>query len=73
MKGQFPLEKISADYKFCRVGVDFAGSFYIKLVHTRRSTIVKTHTCIIVHLSVKATHIEAVSDLSTKAFIACLK
>ena len=69
--GKLPLERISADYMFCRVGGDFTGPFHIKLGHTRSPIIVKAYTCIFVCLLVKATHIEAVLDMSTEAFIAC--
>ena len=69
--GQLPLEGISADYMFCQVDGDFTGLFHIKLGHTCRPTIVKAYTCIFVCQLVKATHIEAVLDMSTEAFIAC--
>ena len=70
--GQLPLERISADYMFCRVGGDFTGPFHIKLGHTCRPTIVKAYTCIFVCLLVKATHIEAVSNLSMEGGLYCL-
>ena len=69
-----PLAGISEDYVFCSIGVDInAVPFHIKLGHTCRPTIVKAYTCIFVCLFVKASHIDAVSDLSLEAFIACLK
>ena len=35
--------------------------------------IIKAYICVFVSLSVKAVHIEAVSDLTTEAFLACLR
>ena len=39
----------------------------------RKPTIIKAYVCIFVSLSVKAVHLELVSDLSTDAFIASLR
>ena len=70
--GQLPIERTFADYMSCRVGGDFTGPFHIKLGHTCRPTIVKAYTCIFVCLLVKATHIEAVSNLSMEGGLYCL-
>ncbi len=40
---------------------------------TRKPVIVKSYVCVFVSLSVRAVHLELVSDLSTDAFIACLR
>ena len=53
--------------------MDFAGPFLMKKGHTRRPVIVKTYICLFVCFSTKATHLEAVSDLTTESFLACLK
>ena len=39
---------------------------------TRRPTIVKAYVAVVVSLSVKAVHLEAVSDLTAEAFLACM-
>ena len=57
---------------FNRVGVDYAGPFYVKYGYVRKPTLVKSYVCVFVSLSIKAVHLELVSDLSTEAFIACL-
>ena len=71
--GQLPIERISPDLVFDRVGVDYAGPIYVKYGYVRKPTLVKSYVCVFVSLSVKAVHLELVSDLSTEAFIACLR
>ena len=71
--GQLPAERVSPDSVFSKAGLDYAGPFYIKQGNVRKPTIVKAYACLFVSLSVKAIHIELVSDLTTAAFIACLR
>ena len=58
---------------FDRVGVHYAGPIYITYGSVRRPTTVKAYICVFVSLSVKAVHLELVSDLSTDAFVAALR
>lgn len=58
---------------FEKVGVDYAGPFYIKYGFVHKATIVKAYACIFVSLSVNTVHLELVSDLTSEAFIACLR
>ena len=58
---------------FENVGVDYAGPFHIKYGSVRKPTIIKAYVCVFVSLSVKAVHLETVSDLTTDAFIATLR
>lgn len=71
--GQLPRDRITPDMVFSRVCVDYAGPVLIKHAHVRRSTVVKAYICVFVSLSVKAVHLELVSDLTTEAFIAALR
>ena len=71
--GQLPAERVTPDSVFSKVGVDYAGPVYIKLGAVRGPTIIKAYVAVFVSLSVKAVHIEAVSDLTTEAFLACLR
>ena len=71
--GNLPIERISADHPFNRVGIDFAGPFYTKYGYIRKPVIVKAYICIFVSLAVKAVHLELVSDLTTNAFLACFR
>ena len=71
--GQLPPERITQSSVFENVGVDYAGPFYIKYGSVRKPTIVKAYVCVFVCLSVKAVHLESVTDLTTDAFIAALR
>ena len=71
--GQLPIERITPDLVFDKAGVDYAGPVHIKYGSVRKPTVIKSYICIFVSLSVKAVHLELVSDLTTDAFIACLR
>jgi len=73
MLGQLPIERLTPGPVFDKVGVDYAGPLLIKYGHVRKPTIVKSYICVFVSLTVKAVHLELVSDLTTDAFIACLR
>jgi hypothetical protein len=68
--GQLPKERVTSDAVFDKVGIDYAGPVLIKHAQVRKPIIVKAY---IVALSVKAVHLELVSDLTTEAFLACLR
>ena len=71
--GQLPMERVTPDSVFNRVGIDYAGPVYVKHGFVRKPTVIKAYVCVFVSLSVKAVHLELVSDLSTDAFIASLR
>ena len=73
LMGQLPAERVTPDLVFNRVGIDYAGPICTKYGHVRKPTLVKSYVCVFVSLSVKAVHLELVSDLTTEAFIACLR
>ena len=73
MMGQLPLERVTPGPVFEKVGVDYAGPFLVKYGMVRKPTLVKAYMCVFVSLTVKAVHLEAVSDLTSKAFIAALR
>ena len=73
MHARHPIAKFLARSEHVRLlHVGYAGPVYIKLGAVRRPTIIKAYVAVFVSLSVKAVHIEAVSDLTTEAFLACL-
>ena len=73
MLGQLPIERITPGPVFDQTGVDYAGPVYIKYGYVRKPTVVKAYVCVFVSLSVKAVHLELVSDLTSEAFIATLR
>lgn len=68
--GDLPVPRITASRPFLHSGMDFAGPITIKMYPGRCKKFSKGYICLFVCLSTKAIHIEFVSDLSTKAFIA---
>ena len=69
LMGQLPSERVTPDLVFNRVGIDYAGPILTKYGYVRKPTLVKSYVCVFVSLSVKAVHLELVSDLTTEAFI----
>ena len=67
------MERVTPDLVFERTGIDYAGPLYVKYGHTRKPTIVKSYVCVFVSMTVKAVHLESVSDLTSGSFIACLR
>ena len=62
-----PLEPVPPGTIFENFGVDYAGPVFIKYGYVRNPTIVKAHICVFISLSVKAVHLELVSDLMSAA------
>ena len=73
MLGQLPAERVTPGAVFERVGVDYAGPLLVKYGTVRKPVILKAYICVFVSLSVKAVHLEAVSDLTSEAFVAALR
>ena len=69
--GQLPADRVHPAPPFAVVGLDFAGPFLCKRGNPRKPVLVKTYACLFVCFSTKAVHIELVSDLTSKAFLAC--
>ena len=67
--GQLSMKHVTPDNMFDRVGIDFAGPVYAKYGSIRKPTVVKPYICVFVSLSVKAVHLELVSDLTSDACI----
>ena len=73
MLGQLPVERTTPGSVFEQVGVNYAGPVYFKYGHVRKPTLVKAYIFVFVFLSVKAVHLELVSNLTSDAFIAALR
>ena len=67
MLGQLSVERVMPGTVFDTVGVDFAGPIDVKFGSVRKPTVVKSYICVFVSLTVKAVHLESVSDLTTDA------
>lgn len=65
-----PASRFSQIRAFTQVGVDFAGPFELRDSLRRKPYITKAYLCLFVCLSTKAIHLEAVSALTTEAFLA---
>lgn len=70
--GQLPSERLNPVPPFTHVGIDFAGPFLIKRGKPCKPTIVNAYACLFFCFSTKATHLELVSDMTIKAFLATL-
>ena len=73
LMGQLPAARATPSPPFATTGIDYAGPFLLKKGHTRKPVLVKAYLAIFVCFSTKAVHLEAVSDLTTAAFLATLK
>ncbi|GFU08304.1 integrase catalytic domain-containing protein [Trichonephila clavipes] len=71
--GDLPESRVCPSSVFQRTGIDFAGPFLIRSSKGRGSQNTKVYICVFVCLAKKAVHLEVVSDLTSKAFLACLK
>ncbi|GBM26051.1 hypothetical protein AVEN_62016-1 [Araneus ventricosus] len=71
--GNLPAERITPTFPFNVCGVDFIGPLLVKPVARRRITARKMYVAIFVCFVTKAVHFELVTDLTSEAFIACLK
>ncbi|XP_055543341.1 uncharacterized protein LOC129728893 [Wyeomyia smithii] len=70
--GNLPESRVVPSPPFAVTGVDYAGPFWTKQ-GSRRPAIVKSYVAVYVCMTTKAVHLEAVSDLSTDAFLASLR
>lgn len=71
--GNLPHDRINLERPFYAVGIDFAGPINIKLNKVRNARLTKAYICIFICFATKAVHIEAVSDLTSEAFLAALR
>lgn len=73
LMGNLPKTRLSLIKPFLNVGIDFCGPFFVKEHRHRNRTKVKTYVSVFVCFATKAVHLELASDLSTEAFLSCLK
>ncbi|GFS70012.1 integrase catalytic domain-containing protein [Trichonephila clavipes] len=73
LMGNLPSERVTPSAPYLNSGVDFCGPFQIKFKNQRKGIFSKVYVAIFVCLATKTIHLEAVTDLTTEAFIAALK
>ena len=71
--GQLPKARLNPGEVFRDTGVDYAGPLYIKSGSIRKPVFTKCYVAVFVSLSVKAIHLEPVTELTTSALIATLR
>ncbi|XP_055840251.1 uncharacterized protein LOC129907858 [Episyrphus balteatus] len=73
LMGDLPVERIQPTGPFTNSGLDYAGPFTIKFSSGRNPKLTKTYVALFLCFSTKAVYLEAVSDLTTDAFLAALR
>lgn len=70
--GDLPAGRVQPHFPFTHVGMDYGGPFIVKESRRRNAHTTKMYLALFVCMSVKAVHLELVTDLSTQAFLAAL-
>ncbi|XP_055916401.1 uncharacterized protein LOC129949150 [Eupeodes corollae] len=73
LMGNLPAARVRISRPFSHTGVDYAGPIEIKAWKARGAKILKGYFAVFICLATKAIHLEAVSDLTTQAFLAAFK
>lgn len=73
LMGSLPEKRVCSARIFQNVGVDFCGPFLVKQSRIRKSVSSKAYIALFVCFSVKAIHMELLSDLTTENFLAAFK
>ncbi|XP_060845438.1 uncharacterized protein LOC132925023 [Rhopalosiphum padi] len=70
--GDLPAVRLTANRPFFDVGMDYGGPFMVRESRRRGARSNKIYLAVFVCMSVKAVHLETVSDISSDAFLAAL-
>ncbi|XP_011884071.1 PREDICTED: uncharacterized protein LOC105571211 [Vollenhovia emeryi] len=70
--GDLPTNRVTPNRAFYGCGLDYAGPFYVKS-RVRGPANIKTYMCVFVCIVTKAVHLELATDMSTDAFLNCLR
>ncbi|CAK1582087.1 unnamed protein product [Parnassius mnemosyne] len=73
LMGQLPSFRVTPERPFKKSGVDYAGPINIRTTKGRGVQSYKGYICLFVCMATKAVHIEAVSDLTSKGFLAAFR
>ncbi|CAI6351883.1 unnamed protein product [Macrosiphum euphorbiae] len=72
LMADLPAARVQPCRPFARVGVDFAGPLQMRDLGLRKPRVYKVYIAVFICFTVKAVHLEVVSNLSTDAFLAAL-
>ncbi|GFX86664.1 integrase catalytic domain-containing protein [Trichonephila clavipes] len=72
LMADLPAARVTACRVFSQVGIDYWGPFQLKTFSGKCRQIRKVYVCVFICFTVKAIHLEIVSDLTTEAFLAAL-
>jgi len=72
LMGQLPKDRAQMSRPFSMTGVDFAGPFIVRS-GIRRVTGKKAWICVFICFATRAVHLEIVEDMTSEAFMACLR
>ena len=70
---QLPEFRLSDDFAFSSIGVDFAGPIYVKDVYNKSSVMNKAYIVLYTCASSRAVHLDLVPNMSTQAFVRSFK
>lgn len=73
LMGQLPIARVTPNRAFYNSGVDYAGPIQLRTSKGRGHKSTKGYICVFVCMSTRAIHLEAVTDLTSQAFIAAFK
>jgi len=73
LMGKLPPSRVQPSRPFLTTGMDYAGPTSLRLGAPHNKTITKGYIAIFVCFVTKAAHIEAVTSLTTEAFLAALR
>ncbi|XP_044579453.1 uncharacterized protein LOC123261738 [Cotesia glomerata] len=71
--GKLPKARVNIANPFNQVGVDYCGPFLLKEKKFRNRGSIKAYVAVFVCLSVKAVHLELVTDLTSDDFLSALR
>lgn len=73
LMGNLPESRVCVSHPFDHTGIDYAGPIQMKVSKGRGQRAYKGYIAVFVCMATKALHLEAVSDLTTEAFLAALR
>lgn len=73
LMGNLPKQRLSADYPFANVGVDYAGPIMCASRQGRGCRLVKVYIALFICFATKAIHLELVGDLTSNSYLLALR